>query len=49
MLYPFGSGSSGLGRLSEVCERWIYRCGLCFALDFEEQKRSGFRHRFSNY
>src|SRR5271165_1175593 len=38
-----------IGRLSEVCERWIYRCGLCFALDFEEQKRSGFRYRFSNY
>jgi len=38
-----------VGRLSEVCERWIYRCGLCFALDFEKQKRSGFRYRFSNY
>jgi hypothetical protein len=22
---------------------------LCFALDFEEQKRSGFRYHFSNY
>ena len=30
------------GRLSEVYERWIYRCCLCFALDFEERKRSGF-------
>ena len=38
-----------VGRLSEVCERWIYRCCLCFALDFEEQKRSGFRYHFSNY
>jgi hypothetical protein len=37
------------GRLSEVCERWIYRSCLCFALDFEEQKRSGFRYHFSNY
>ena len=35
--------------MSEVCERWIYRCCLCFALDFEEQKRSGFRYHFSNY
>ena len=33
-----------VGRLSEVCERWIYRSCLCFALDFEEQKRSGFRY-----
>ena len=38
-----------VGRLSEVCERWIYRSCLCFALDFEEQKRSGFRYHFSNY
>src|SRR5450759_2494901 len=38
-----------IGRLSEVCERWIYRSCLCFALDFEEQIRSGFRYHFSNY
>jgi hypothetical protein len=38
-----------VGRLSAVCERWIYRSCLCFALDFEEQKRSGFRYHFSNY
>ena len=38
-----------IGRLSQVCERWIYRSCLCFALDFEEQKRSGFRYHFSNY
>ena len=38
-----------IGRLSEVCERWIYRSCLCFALDFEEQKRSGFHYHFSNY
>src|SRR5271167_3710468 len=43
------SDPRAIGRLSEVCERWIYRCGLCFAMDFEEQKRSGFRYRFSNY
>jgi len=30
-----------IGRLSQVCERWIYTC-VCFALDFDEQKRSGF-------
>jgi hypothetical protein len=32
-----------IGRLSQVCERWIYDC-VCFALDFDEQKRSGFRY-----
>jgi hypothetical protein len=37
-----------IGRLSQVCERWIYRC-VCFALDFDEQKRSGFRYQYSNY
>jgi hypothetical protein len=37
-----------IGRLSQVCERWIYRC-LCFALDFDEQKRSGFRYQYSSY
>jgi len=35
--------------MSEVCERWIYSTCLCLALDFEEQKRSGFRYHFSNY
>jgi hypothetical protein len=34
--------------LSQVCERWIYTC-VCFALDFDEQKRSGFRYQYSNY
>src|SRR5215469_2875795 len=33
-----------IGRLSQVCERWIYRC-LCFARDFDEQKRSRFRYQ----
>src|SRR5258707_7685509 len=42
------SGQRATGRLNEVCERWIYSC-LCFALDFGEQKRSGFRYHFSNY
>jgi hypothetical protein len=38
-----------IGRLSQVCERWISRSCLCFALDFEEQRRSGFRDPFSTY
>ena len=42
------SGLQAIGRLSRVCERWIYTC-VCFALDFDEQKRSGFRYQYSNY
>src|SRR5690348_11120609 len=41
------SEDRAIGRLSQVCERWIYAC-VCFALDFDEQKRSGFRYQ-SNY
>ena len=43
------SEQRAVGRLSRVCERWIYRSCLCFALDFEEQERSGFRYHFSNF
>ena len=42
------SDHRAVGRLSQVCERWIYAC-VCFALDFDEQKRSGFRYQYSNY
>jgi hypothetical protein len=38
-----------IGRLSQVCERWIYTACLCFALDLQEQKRSRFRYQYSNY
>jgi len=38
-----------IGRLSEVCERWIYTTCLCFALDLDEQKQSGFHYQYSNY
>ena len=37
------------GRLSELCDRWIYTTCLCFALDLEEQDRSGFRYHYSTY
>ena len=43
------SAQRTIGRLSQVCERWIYTAGLCFALDLEEQKRSGFHYQYSNY
>jgi hypothetical protein len=38
-----------IGRLREVCERWIYSACLCFALDLDEQDRSGFHYQYSNY
>src|SRR5437899_1728084 len=43
-----GPEPRAIGRLSQVCERWIYTC-VCFALDFDEQKRSGFRYQYPNY
>jgi len=38
-----------IGRLSAVCERWIYTTCLCFALSLEEQERSGFHYQYSVY
>ena len=38
-----------IGRLSQLCERWIYTSCLCFALDLEEQQRSGFHYTYSVY
>jgi len=43
------SAATAIGRLSQVCERWIYSACLCFALDSEEQARSGFQYQYSNY
>ena len=43
------SEESAIGRLSQVCERWIYSSCLCFALDSDEQQQSGFRYQYSNY
>ena len=38
-----------IGRLSQVCERWIYSTCLCFALDSEERAESGFHYQYSTY
>lgn len=38
-----------IGRLSQVCQQWIYSACLCFALSSEERERSGFRYDFSVY
>ena len=43
------SAQRTIGRLSQLCERWIYTTCLCFALDLEEQQRSGFHYQYSNY
>jgi DNA-binding transcriptional ArsR family regulator len=43
------SGQRTIGRLSRVCERWIYTTCLCLALDLEDQKQSGFHYQYSNY
>ena len=38
-----------IGRLRQVCERWIYSACLCFGLDATEQARSGFGYEYSVY
>ena len=38
-----------IGRLRQLCERWIYSSCLCFALSLEEQKRTRFRYQYSIY
>jgi len=38
-----------IGRLSQVCDRWIYTACLCFGLDLDEQQRSGFNFGYSVY
>lgn len=38
---------SAIGRLRQVCERWIYSSCLCFALDSEEREKSGFRFSYA--
>ncbi|MGH3887984.1 MAG: hypothetical protein ACRDSZ_15720 [Pseudonocardiaceae bacterium] len=43
------SQEATIGRLSQVCDRWIYSACLCFGLDLAEQARSGFRYEYSVY
>jgi len=40
-------GSTGLVRLAQVCDRWIYSACLCFGLTRQEQQRSEFRYTYS--
>jgi hypothetical protein len=43
------SQHAAVGRLGQVCQRWIYTACLCFALDLDEQHRSGFGYGFAVY
>jgi hypothetical protein len=38
------SQDAAVGRLGQVCQRWIYSACLCFGLDLDEQQRSGFAY-----
>jgi len=38
-----------IGQLAKACDRWVYSTCLSFALDTEEQKRSGFHYQYSCY
>src|SRR4051812_44527436 len=38
-----------IGRLTQVCDRWIYTACLCFGLDIDEQQRSRFSYGYSVY
>jgi hypothetical protein len=43
------SQRGGIGRLSQVIDRWIYSACLCFGLNLDEQQQSGFRYDYSIY
>ncbi len=43
------SEAQTVGRLTKVCERWIYSACLCFGLSLAEQQASGFRYQYSVY
>ncbi|PYX84685.1 MAG: hypothetical protein DMG70_05800 [Acidobacteria bacterium] len=38
-----------IGRLRQICERWIYSTCLLFGLSLEEQQRTGFQYEYSIY
>src|SRR6202140_316868 len=40
---------SAIGRLRQVCDRWLYSTCLCFGLDLEDQERSGFCYQYSTF
>jgi len=40
---------AAIGRLGQVCDRWIYTACLCFGLDLAEQGMSWFRYSYTVY
>jgi len=40
--------SAAIGRLGQVCERWLYTCAS-FGLSFEEQRETNFKFTYSVY
>lgn len=38
-----------IGRLGQVCDRWIYSACLCYGLSSQEQERSGLRYQYSAF
>jgi hypothetical protein len=43
------SQPGGIGRLSQVIDRWIYSACLCYGLGIDERDQSGFRYDYSIY
>jgi hypothetical protein len=43
------SQPAAIGRLGQVCDRWIYSACLCFGLDLAEQGMSWFRYNYTVY
>ena len=43
------SQPGGIGRLSQVIDRWIYSACLCYGLNIDEQQQSGFVYDYSIY
>jgi hypothetical protein len=43
------SSPDSVGRLTQVCERWIYSACLCFGLDLAEQEKTHFHYDYSIY
>jgi hypothetical protein len=41
------AAQAAIGRLLQVCERYIYSCCLCFGLHTAEQERTNFRYQFT--
>lgn len=43
------ASDDAIGRLYDVCDRWVYSACLCFGLALDEQEKSGFRYAYSVY